>query len=168
MNYTGGLCLDGMDSIPQNYKDYIYMGKNVIIKTGTILAGDGFGYNSDLSHKEHGHGIQIKDNVHIGSLCTIDRGRWRDTIIGENTKIDNMVHIAHNCIIGENCIIGVGVKILGSVEIGNNTTIWANAVIHQGVKIGNNCVIGANSYLRKDVKDGQTWYGTPAKKKRNK
>lgn len=163
MNYYGGLCLDGKDVIPDEYKDLLYIGNNVIIKTGTILCGDGFGYHfPSMEHKEHRHGVQIHDSVHIGSLCTIDRGRHRDTIIKKNTKLDNQVHVAHNVIIGEGCLIGPKVCILGSVEIGNGTIVWSGAIIHQGVKIGNNCVIGANSYVRHDVPDGELWYGSPA------
>ncbi len=162
--YFGGLSLDGLKEIPESYKSILYIGKDVIIKTGTILCGDGFGYHfPSMIHKEHRHGVQIHNGVHIGSCCTIDRGRHRDTIIGKNTKMDNGVHITHNVIIGENCLIGPHACILGSVEIGSNTIIWSNAVIHQGVKIGKNCIVGANSYVRHDIPDNQVWYGSPAK-----
>lgn len=123
MDYYGGLCLDGQKEIPQNYKDLIHIGKNVIIKTGTIICGDGFQYDKNLLHIEHQNGVQIGDNVHIGSLCTIDRGISRDTIIGENTKIDNHVHISHGVIIGKNCIINSFVNIDPLVEISDNTTL---------------------------------------------
>lgn len=167
-SYYGGVCLDGLNEIPDNYKSILYIGKDVIIKTGTVLCGDGFGYHfPSLVHKEHRYGVQIHDKVHIGSNCTIDRGRHRDTIIQQNTKIDNQVHIAHNVFIGSNCIIGPKVCILGSVEIGNNVQIWSNAVIHQGVKIADNSIIGACSYLRHDTEAGNTYYGVPAKKHYN-
>ncbi|MFM7797058.1 MAG: DapH/DapD/GlmU-related protein [Candidatus Nitrosotenuis sp.] len=152
-----------MVEIPSSYKPILYIGKDVIIKTGTVLCGNGFGYHfPSMVHKEHRHGVQIHDSVHIGSNCTIDRGRYRDTIIGKNTKIDNQVHIAHNVVIGENCLIGPKACILGSVEIGNNVQIWSNATIHQGVKIADNCVIGACSYVRHDTEKGKTYYGIPA------
>ena len=153
----GGICLDGLKKIPENYRDILHIGKNVFIKSGTILAGEGFHFRRDEYNKliftPHRHGVQILDDVHVGSHCTIDRGRVRDTIIGKGTKIDNGTHISHNCVIGENCIIGQGASILGSVEIGNNSEIWSHSTIHQGVKVGNNCAVGANTYLRKNVPD---------------
>ena len=161
MSRLGGICLDFYESVPEEYQDFLHIEKNVIIKTGTVLCGEGFHYerkNGTLVFTPHHHGVQIKESVHIGSNCTIDRGRVRDTIIGKGTKIDNGVHISHNCIIGENCIIGQGASILGSVEIGDNSEIWSNAVIHQGVKIGKGCAVGANTYLRHDLEDGMCAY----------
>lgn len=158
--YKKGLRYEG--KIPKEYSLHLSIGDNVVIKSNTILAGEGFGYDKQLRHRPHLFGLIIQDKVHIGSNCTLDRGRWRDTIIGRNTKIDNQVHIAHNVQIGENCIIGPGVRVLGSVTIGNNCKIWTNAVIHQGVKIADNCVIGACSYLRHDTEEGNTYYGNPA------
>lgn len=158
----GGICLDFYKEIPKNYKDIIHIGKNVFIKSGTIIGGEGFHFerqeDNTLKFTPHRHGVQIHDDVHIGSHCTIDRGRVRDTVVNGGTKIDNGVQISHNCIIGKNCIIGQGASILGSVEIGDNSEIWSNAVIHQGVKIGKNSAVGANTYLRKDVPDNHVAY----------
>ena len=158
----GGICLDGLKKIPEEYRDILHIGKNVFIKSGTILAGEGFHFRRDEYNKliftPHRHGVQILDDVYVGSHCTIDRGRIRDTIIGRGTKIDNGTHISHNCVIGENCIIGQGASILGSVEIGDNTEIWSHCTIHQGVKIGNNSAVGANTYLRKDVPPNHVAY----------
>jgi len=153
----GGICLDFYDSIPEPYKSILYIGKNVVIKSNTILCGEGFHFkrqeDKTLKFTEHKHGVQLHDNVWIGSNCTIDRGRVNDTAVGGGTKIDNGVHISHNVIIGKNCIIGTGAALLGSVRVGDNTEIWSNAVIHQGVKIGKGCSVGANTYLRKDLPD---------------
>lgn len=158
----GGICLDFYDKIPEPYKSLLYIGKNVMIKTGSILCGEGFHFerdeNQELHFTKHKHGLQIHDNVWIGSNCTLDRGRVRDTVIGKGTKIDNGVHISHNVIIGENCIIGQGASLLGSCEIGDNTEIWSNAVIHQGVKVGKNSAVGANTYLRHNVGDNMCAY----------
>jgi len=114
--------------------------------------------DNTLQFTKHYHGLQIHDNVWIGSNCTLDRGRVHDTIIGQGTKIDNGVHISHNCVIGKNCIIGTGAAILGSCEIGDNAEIWSNAVIHQGIIIGKGSVVGANSYIRKNIPDGMVAY----------
>ena len=158
----GGICLDFYDKIPEPYKSLLYIGKNVMIKTGSILCGEGFHFerdeNQELHFTKHKHGLQIHDNVWVGSNCTLDRGRVRDTVIGKGTKIDNGVHISHNVIIGENCIIGQGASLLGSCEIGDNTEIWSNAVIHQGVKVGKNSAVGANTYLRHNVGDNMCAY----------
>jgi len=158
----GGICLDFYDKIPEPYKSLLHIGKNVMIKTGSILCGEGFHFerdeNQELQFTKHKHGLQIHDNVWIGSNCTLDRGRARDTVIGKGTKIDNGVHISHNVIIGENCIIGQGASLLGSCEIGDNTEIWSNAVIHQGVKVGKNSAVGANTYLRHNVGDNMCAY----------
>ena len=158
----GGICLDFYDKIPEPYKSLLHIGKNVMIKTGTILCGEGFHFSrkedNTLEFTEHKHGVQIHDNVWIGSNCTIDRGRIRDTAVGNGTKIDNGVHISHNVIIGKNCIIATGATLLGSCEIGDNTEIWSNAVIHQGVKVGKNSAVGANTYLRHNVGDNMCAY----------
>ena len=159
----GGICLDGYDSIPKPYDKYLHIGTNVMIKTGTILCGEGFHFtrrDGKLMFNTHNHGVDIQDDVWIGSNCTVDRGRVRDTVIGKGTKIDNGVHISHNCIIGNDCIVGTGAILLGSCEIGDSTEIWSNAIIHQHVKIGKNCAVGANTYLRHDLADNMAAYMT--------
>lgn len=158
----GGICLDGYDEIPEPYNDFLKIGKQCYIKSGTILCGEGFHFSRDdkgtLKFNEHKKGLVIRDNVWIGSNCTIDRGRIRPTVVGGGTKIDNGVHISHNCRIGRNCILGTGSIILGSVEIGDGSEIWSGAIIHQHVKIGKNCAVGAGTYLRKDLSDNTVAY----------
>lgn len=105
----------------------------------------------ELRTNEHIYGVYIGQDVDMGPGGCIDRGSWRDTIIGRGTKLDNQVHIAHNVVIGKHCLIGAGVTFGGSVTVGDYTDIWMNAVIHQRVNIGKNCIIGANSYIRHDV-----------------
>lgn len=145
----------------------IKIGKNVNIGLGTVIGKTGFGYEQiENKHvlKPHDFGVVIEDDVDIGANCNIDTGRWRDTVIGEGTKIDSLVQIAHNVVIGKNCIIGTGAKILGSVTIGDNCFVWSNAVINQGVSIANGCTIGACSYLRSSINENETWFGVPAVK----
>jgi UDP-3-O-[3-hydroxymyristoyl] glucosamine N-acyltransferase len=137
------------------------------IGEGTVIGGEGFGYekiDGKYIHKLHNCSVFIDSNVDIGSNCTIDRGRWRDTEIGSGTKIDNGVHIGHNTIIGRNCMLGAHSIIGGSAEIGDGSTVWINSFIHQGVKVGRNTIIGACSYLRHDTGDNEVWYGNPARK----
>ena len=159
----GGICLDDYDKVPSPYDKYLKISKNVMIKTGTILCGEGFNFErreGKLYFNTHNFGVEIQEDVWVGSNCTIDRGRYRDTVIGKGTKIDNGVHISHNCIIGNHCIIGTGAILLGSCEIGDNSEIWSNAIIHQKVKIGKNCAVGANTYLRHDLEDNMVAYMT--------
>jgi UDP-3-O-[3-hydroxymyristoyl] glucosamine N-acyltransferase len=159
----GGICLDDYDKIPEPYKNYLKIGKNCYIKSGTILCGEGFHFRRNpetqtLKFTPHTKGVILRDNVWVGSNCTIDRGRWRPTVIGGGTKIDNNVQISHNVRIGKNCIIGTHAVILGSAEIGDGSEIWTRATIHQGVKVGKNCAVGAHTYLRHDLPDNMVAY----------
>ena len=99
----------------------ITIGKNCNIGFGTVIGKDGFGFDEidgKLIRNEHKFGVVIGDDVEIGANCNIDRGRWRDTVINNGTKIDSLVHIGHNVKVGENCIIGPHVTLGGSCEIG--------------------------------------------------
>jgi UDP-3-O-[3-hydroxymyristoyl] glucosamine N-acyltransferase len=157
----------------EDNEDYFY-GHRFVYDIGdgcnihpSVSVAMGFGYkreaNGHLTHKEHKFGVKIGENVDIGAHTCIDIGRWRNTEIGEGTKIDNLVHISHNAHIGKHCIIGPHVSILGSVNIGDFCEIWTGAVIKQGVSIGHNSVIGANSFVNCDVPAGQVYVGNPAK-----
>ena len=156
MNYRGFLS-NKLNEIPNEYKDIVEIGKNTFIKEGTVIGGDGFHFRrndkQELVFTEHKHKLIIGNNVWIGAGCNIDRGRFRDTVINDGTKLDSMVHISHNVIIGKNCIIGQGSTILGGCEIGDESEIWSHVVVQQHVKIGKRAVIGANSYIRKDIPD---------------
>ena len=102
-------------------------------------------------------------NFHIGSFSVIDK----DTVIGENVKIDNQVHIAHNVKIGENCMIAGQVGFAGSSVIGNNVMIGGQAGISGHLKIGNNVQIGGGSGVIKDIPDNTKVMGYPAKNLKN-
>ena len=168
MIIKGGICLDDCKEIPDEYKEYITIGDNVIIMTGTVLAANGFGFVRDddgvLHHRPHEFGVTIGDGVWIGNNCTIDRGRWRDTAVGGGTKIDNAAHIAHNAVIGKHCLIHANTNLCGSVNIGDFTEIYPFSNISPGVTIGSRCTIASNSFVNKDVPDGETWGGVPARR----
>ena len=125
----------------------------------------GFGFiplkNKNLKFPHIGRVI-IENNVEIASGCTIDRGSVDDTIIGENTYLDNQVHIAHNVKIGSNCMIAGQVGFAGSSSIGNNVSIGGQAGVSGHLKIGNNVKIGGGSGVVKDIEDNQTVMGYPA------
>ena len=108
------------------------IGKNVIIHSGTAIGSDGFGFvNVDGFHKKipQTGNVIIGKNV-IGSNCSIDRATIGSTIIGEMTKIDNLVHIAHNVKIGKGCLITASFVVAGSTEIGDFVLLQAKWVLH--------------------------------------
>ncbi|MEW6679894.1 MAG: UDP-3-O-(3-hydroxymyristoyl)glucosamine N-acyltransferase [bacterium] len=142
------------------------IGDSVIIHSGVVIGSDGFGYIKDNGKNvkiPHKGGVLIKDEVEIGANTTIDRGTIKDTIIGKGTKIDNLVHIAHNCIIGKNCIIVAQVGISGSVIIGDNVVIAGQAGISDHIKIGSQTTIAARSGVTKDIPCEKIVSGFPAK-----
>ena len=136
------------------------IGNNVIINSGAKIGQEGFGYISNNEKKNvqfpHIGGVILKDNVEIGSNTCIDRGALSNTIIGENTKINNLCHIAHNNIIGKNCLIGANVNISGSSNIQDNVYIGSNATIIDGVTIGSNSTIGMGGIIRSNIKKNST------------
>ena len=139
---------------------------NVVIQDNCKIGQKGFGF-IPLKEKNfkfpHIGRVIIKNNVEIASGCTIDRGSVDDTIIGENTYIDNQVHIAHNVQIGSNCMIAGQVGFAGSSKLGNNVKIGGQAGISGHLKIGNNVKIGGGSGVVKDVNDNEIIMGYPAK-----
>lgn len=100
----------------------------------------------------------IDDDVEIGDNTVIHRGRWRDTVIGEGTKIDSLCHIAHNVIIGKNVIVVAGTVLGGSTTIGDGCFLGENVSIKQGVKIADHVTIGMGSIVRHDIEQSNsTW-----------
>lgn len=142
------------------------IGDNVIIHSGVSIGQDGFGYvtNNKKNLKKFPHigKVVIQNNVEIGSNSTIDRGSLNDTIIGEGTKIDNQVQIAHNVIIGENCALAGQVGISGSVRIGNNVLIGGKAGIKQHITIGDNMIIAAGAAVTRSFSSNKKIAGNPA------
>ncbi len=141
-------------------------GDRVIIHPGARIGQDGFGYvpgrDGHLKVPQIGRVI-LQDDVEIGANTTIDRGANRDTIIGEGTKVDNLVQIGHNCTIGRHCIIVAYSGISGSVTLGDYVMLGARAGITDHIAIGEGAQIGAGSGVMNDVPPGGRWMGAPAK-----
>ena len=144
----------------------------VTIGDGARIGGLGFGFERDgngykmpLERRVHDHFVVIQEGVEIGENTVIHRGRWRDTVIGEGTKIDSLVHVAHNVVIGKHCLIVAGTVIGGSCTIGDNCFLGENVSIKQGVTIANNVTIGMGAVVLNDiVQSNSTWVGNPARK----
>ena len=142
------------------------IGNGVSILDGAIIGKKGFGFfpkkNKNINYPHIGM-VLIGNNVEIGCNNTIDRGSLSNTIIGDNSFLDNQVHIAHNVKIGNNCIITGQVGIAGSSTIGNNVMIGGQAGISGHLKIGNNVKIGGGSGVIKNIPDNAKIMGYPAK-----
>lgn len=142
------------------------IGNNVMILDSSIIGKKGFGFfpeeNNNFRYPHIGMVI-IGNNVEVGCNNTIDRGSLSNTIIGNNTFIDNQVHIGHNVNIGKNCIITAQVGFAGSAIIGNKVLIGGQAGISGHLKIGNNVQIGGGSGVIKNIPDNMRVMGYPAK-----
>jgi UDP-3-O-[3-hydroxymyristoyl] glucosamine N-acyltransferase len=148
--------------------DNVAIGNGVVIKSGAILGFDGFGYERDESDNlvkfpQLGNLI-INDNVEIGANTCIDKGSLSNTIIGFNTKINNLCHVAHNVVIGKNVVITAQVNISGSTVIEDDVWIAPNSSLRGHQKIGKGATVGMGAVVTKDVPAGEVWVGNPAKK----
>ena len=141
------------------------IGDNVVIQSGCKIGLKGFGFiplkNKNFKMPHIGK-VLIGNNVEIATNCTIDRGSVDDTVLGDNTYLDNQVHIAHNVKIGKNCMIAGQVGFAGSTTIGDNVSIGGQAGISGHLKIGNNVKIGGGSGVIKDIDDNSVVMGYPA------
>jgi UDP-3-O-[3-hydroxymyristoyl] glucosamine N-acyltransferase len=142
------------------------IGNRVTIHAGAAIGQDGFGFamgkTGHMKVPQIGRVI-LQDQVEIGANTTIDRGALRDTIIGEGTKIDNLVQIGHNVVIGRHCIIVAQTGISGSTELGDFVALGGQVGVVGHLKIGAGAQIAASSNVRGDVPPGARWGGTPAK-----
>ncbi|MBF0619071.1 MAG: UDP-3-O-(3-hydroxymyristoyl)glucosamine N-acyltransferase [Candidatus Omnitrophica bacterium] len=146
-------------------REEVIIGNNVIIHSGTVVGSDGFGYAQvgDIHVKIPQMGtVVIEDDVEIGACVTIDRARFDKTLIGQGTKIDNLVQIAHNVQIGKNCILIAFAGIAGSATIGDNAIIAGQVGVAGHVSVGSRAVVAAQSGITKDVPAGTMMFGTPA------
>jgi UDP-3-O-[3-hydroxymyristoyl] glucosamine N-acyltransferase len=141
------------------------IGNNVRISAGVVIGSDGFGYDTiDGVHQKIPHigNVVIGNDVEIGANTTIDRARFASTLIGDGTKIDNLVQIAHNVEIGKGCLIVAQVGISGSTKIADGAVLGGQVGVAGHLQIGKGCMVAAQSGVSKDIKDGSFVRGTPA------
>jgi len=140
----------------------VQLGNDVIIQSGAVIGSDGFGYvkHEGVYHKiPHLGTVILEDGVEIGANCTIDRGTFGETRIRRGTKLDNLVHLAHNVEVGEHTVIAAQTGVSGSTKIGNRVTIAGNAGLVGHIEIGDDVTIGARAGVSKSIPAGLTVWG---------
>jgi len=145
-------------------REYCKVGKRCVIHASAVIGADGFGFTTkDGVHtKVPQVGIVVvEDDVEIGAHVGIDRAAMGSTVIGHGTKIDNLVHIAHNCKIGANCLIVAQTGISGSTTVGDNVTFGGQVGTVGHIKIGGNSVYAARSGISKDMPENFFGAGFP-------
>lgn len=144
---------------------YALIGDRVIIHSGAAIGVDGFGYAPGASHvkiPQLGRVI-LQADVEIGANCGIDRGALGDTVIGEGSKLDNLVHIAHNVQLGRHCFLTALCAVAGSSTLGDYVQMGGQSAVGGHVSIGNRCVIAANASVLSSFPDGTEVAGIPAR-----
>lgn len=142
------------------------IGNNVVIHSGTVIGGDGFGFNPDSNGvyqkiPQIGNVI-IEDDVELGSNVSVDRAAIGSTIIKRGSKIDNLVQIAHNVIIGEDTVISAQAGISGSTKIGNHCILAGQAGLVGHIELGDNVIITAQTGVSKSILKPGYYMGFPA------
>ena len=147
--------------------DQVTLGDFVVIDHGAVLGSEGYGYSRSKSNEIEAFpqmgGVVVGDNVYIGANTTVDRGTLDDTIIGHGSKIDNLVHIAHNVVIGKNVLVIANSMVAGSVRIGDNAWIAPSASILNQLKVEEGAIVGLGGVVLKNIPANQTWVGNPAR-----
>lgn len=136
-----------------------YIGDNVIIRSGTVISGEGFEHKKFQGRwvaVKHAGGVQIQNDVEIQSNCAISKSVFKtNTVIGENTKLDNLVHVAHNVTIGKSCRLAANAMIAGSVSIGDHVWIGPNAAVSSEIIIEENAQITIGAVVTRNVLKNQ-------------
>jgi UDP-3-O-[3-hydroxymyristoyl] glucosamine N-acyltransferase len=145
--------------------DHSILGDNVIIHSNAVIGADAYYFQkrADGFKKFESCGrVIIKDKVEIGALSSIDKGVSGDTIIDEDTKMDNHCQVGHDTYIGKRCLIGAFAAIAGVTRIEDDVLIWARVAINKDIVIGKGAVILATSAVDKSIEGDKTYFGSPA------
>lgn len=148
------------------------IGRNCSIQSGATIGSDGFAYErhktGELEKFPHIGYVKIGDNVEICANSSIARGSLSDTIIGDGTKLDALVHIAHNVIVGKNCELTAGTIIGGSTTVGDVTWTGLNSTLKNKIRVGSNVIVASGASVIHDVPDGDIVAGVPARSIKHK
>jgi UDP-3-O-[3-hydroxymyristoyl] glucosamine N-acyltransferase len=142
------------------------IGNRVILHSGVVVGSDGFGYvfaEGQYEKFPQQGGVVIEDDVEIGSNSTVDRGSLGVTVIGQGTKIDNLVQIAHNVRVGRHCVIAAQTGISGSAEIGDYVVMGGQVGVADHIRIEEGAMIGGQAGIFRTVRKGTKVWGTPAR-----
>jgi UDP-3-O-[3-hydroxymyristoyl] glucosamine N-acyltransferase len=147
--------------------------RDCVIQSGATIGSDGFAFERDhdsldLEGFPHLSGVRIGNNVEICANTSIARGSLSDTVIGDGTKLDALVHVAHNVVIGRNCELTAGTIIGGSTTIGDTSWMGLNCTIKNKINVGSRVIVGCGAAVIKDVADEDIVAGVPAKSIKNK
>lgn len=148
-----------------NLMGSVELGNSVKVFGGTVIGSEGFGYlESDEKFSEVPQigGVVIEDEVRIGAKCTIDRGTLGNTVIGRGTKIDDQVHIGHNCIIGKNNILCAQVGLAGSTILKDGVILGGQVGVAGHLTIHEKAICGGQTGVTRDLPGGQKYFLTPA------
>lgn len=147
----------------------VELGERLVVQAGSVIGSDGFGYAKDgttwIRVPQLGT-VRIGDDVEIGAGCTIDRGTLGATQIGPRTKIDNLCHIAHNCVLGADIVMAANVGIAGSTTVGDRCVIGGNTGISGHLDIAADVRLGGGSIVLKDIPEPGDYMGQPLMEKR--
>lgn len=143
------------------------VGDGCTIHAGTVIGADGFGYRpapdgNGLIKVPHLGGVRIGNDVEIGANCTIDRGKFGDTVIGDGTKLDNLVQVGHNTQIGRCCVLCGQVGVGGSVTLGDGVVMGGQAGARDNISFGAGARLGGKSGAARSISAGEGWAGNPA------
>lgn len=147
-------------------REFSIIGKRVIIQSGAMIGTDAFYFKKETGVHTRWHSggrVVIEDDVYIGANSTINKGVSGDTVVGEGTKVDCLVHVGHGAVIGKHCIVAGQVGIAGKSIIGDRCFILGQTGIAASLKIGDDVVLHPQTGVGKDLEGGKRYFGTPAK-----
>ena len=149
-----------------NVVSHAVIGEGVSIGSCNVIGGTGFGVvagpSGDILSVPHIGRVVIAERVRVGSNCCIDRGQLGDTAVGADTKIDNLVQIAHNCTVGRACVLAGCVGLSGSCTVGDRVQMGGRVGLADHVNVGDGARLAAFAGVMNDIPAGETWSGIPA------
>ena len=157
----------GNEQLHNGPSNSVIYGENCVIKDGAVIGKAGFGFERDVDGTPirfpHFGRVLLGDNVEVGANTVISKGVIEDTLVGDSTKIDDLVYVAHNCKIGKKVMIAGNATLCGGVQIGDEAWIGAGASIKQNIVIGERATVGMGAVITRDVPAHSTVVGNPAR-----